>query len=74
VITPAYEKHIEWLEPLDSLKRATNGFKSVLNFVQSIDNSHLFPKFQEEIKKLDDIRNENFWEIFPELKVLNDPT
>ena len=74
VIIPAYEKHIEWLEPLDSLKRATNGFKSVLNFVQSIDNSHLFPKFQEEIKKLDAIRNENFWETFPELKVLNDPT
>jgi radical SAM protein with 4Fe4S-binding SPASM domain len=74
VIIPAYEKHIAWIEPLDSLKRATNGFKSVLNFVQTTDNNHLFPRFQEEIKKLDSIRNENFWETFPELSVLNEST
>jgi hypothetical protein len=72
IIIPAYERHIAWIDPLDSLKRATNGFKSVLNFVKSTDNSHLLPRFKEEIKKLDDIRNENFWETFPELKALNE--
>ena len=70
VIIPAYEKHIEWLDPLDSLKRATNGFKSVLNFVKNTNNSHLFPQFVEEINKLDAIRNENFWNTFPEFDKL----
>jgi radical SAM protein with 4Fe4S-binding SPASM domain len=72
VIIPAYEKHIQWIEPLDSLKRATNGFKSVLNFVKATDNSQYFSRFKEEIKKIDSIRNENFWKTFPELKVLNE--
>jgi hypothetical protein len=28
------------------------------------------PRFREEIKKLDDVRNENFWKVFPELNEL----
>ena len=67
VAIPAYEQHIAWLEPQDKLQRATNGFKSVLNFIRANDRSDLLPRFQEEIKKLDDIRNENFWNTFPEL-------
>lgn len=70
VIIPAYERHIEWLEPQDKLKRATNGFKSALNFLQSGDQSHLFTKFCEETGKLDQVRNENFFETFPEFKPL----
>jgi hypothetical protein len=38
VIKPKYEEHIAWLEPQDELKRATNGFKAMLNFIMS-DNS-----------------------------------
>jgi len=70
VVIPAYEKHIAWLEPQDKLQRATNGFKSALNFIKANDRSDVFPRFREEIKKLDDIRNENFWTTFPELLTL----
>lgn len=70
VVIPAYERHIAWLEPQDKLQRATNGFKSVLNFIKANDRSDLLPRFKEEIKKLDDIRNENFWNVFPELNDL----
>lgn len=66
VITPAYEKHLAWLEPQDRLHRATNGFKSMLNFINSNDASHLWPRFVEETTKLDTVRNENFWETFNE--------
>ena len=59
--------HLEWLEPLDSLKKSTNGFKSIMNFIMATDNSHLLPNFIEATKKIDMIRNENFWEVFPEL-------
>lgn len=66
-IKPAYEKHIAWLEPQDKLQRATNGFKSALNFVMKTSTGNHLPQFREEIAKLDNIRNENFWATFPEL-------
>jgi len=47
VIVPAYEQHIAWLTPQDSLRRATNGFRSTLNFLNSSDQSHLWPRFVE---------------------------
>jgi hypothetical protein len=70
VVIPAYEAHIAWLEPQDTLQRATNGFKSALNFICANDHSELLPKFREEVKKLDNVRNENFWKVFPELNEL----
>jgi hypothetical protein len=119
VIKPAYERHIEWLELQDPLKRASNGFKSILNFimvdqtnkeveihkheyltmagkdwptwdeflqgkksgiqevddeiatlVDTINKTKEFSEFKIQIKKLDDIRNENFWDTFPEYNVL----
>ena len=70
VVIPAYERHIEWLAPQDKLERATNGFKSALNFISANDRSDLLPRFRNEVTKLDDIRNENFWNIFPELNEL----
>ena len=38
VIKPKYQEHLAWLEPIDKLKRATNGFKSLLNFIMT-DNA-----------------------------------
>jgi radical SAM protein with 4Fe4S-binding SPASM domain len=71
VITPAYEKHIAWLEPKDRLRRATNGYKSVLSLINAQDNYKQWPDFQKQIYLLDKVRNENFWETFPEYKELN---
>jgi organic radical activating enzyme len=72
VIVPAYEQHIEWLTPQDNLKRATNGFRSTLKFMNSTDQSHLWPRFVEECAKLDTVRREDFWATFPELSSLKD--
>jgi hypothetical protein len=72
VIEPAYRQHIEWLDPQDSLRRATTGFESAINFMLSTDNSHLLPRWREETAKLDQVRNEDFWIIFTELGVLRD--
>mgnify|MGYP003342414139 CR=1 FL=1 len=70
VIQPAYEKHIAWLEPQDSLKRATNGFKSVVNLMNSQDATHHWDKFVFEIADLDRVREEDFWATFPEFNSL----
>ena len=69
-VIPAYEEHIAWLEPKDKLQRATNGFKSALNFIRANNRSDQLPRFREEIQKLDDIRREDFWKVFPELNAI----
>jgi organic radical activating enzyme len=65
-IKPAYEEHIAWLEPQDNLKRATNGFKSMLSFIMNNDGSQHWDRFVKEVADLDQVRNENFWATFPE--------
>jgi len=70
VVKPAYEKHLEWLEPQDTLKRATTGFRSVINLLMADDKSHHWSKFKQEIESLDNLRGENFWATFPELASL----
>jgi hypothetical protein len=70
VIIPAYQKHIAWLDPQDRLRRATVGFQSILNFLTANDNSAKWPDFVREIDKLDQLRNENFWDTFPEFAAL----
>lgn len=69
-IYPAYEEHIAWLEPLDKLKRGIQGYKSLLNMVKANDASNQWNRFVLETAKLDEIRNENFWELFPEFESL----
>jgi organic radical activating enzyme len=70
VIEPAYKKHLEWLTPLDPLKRATTGYNSALNLMNSNNDTTHLNRFIVEINKLDKIRNENFWETFTEFKEL----
>ena len=65
-----YEEHIEWLEPQDSLTRATVGFKSAVSFMMADDKTDLLPKFWDRTNKLDTIRNEKLLDIIPELKAL----
>ena len=70
VIKPAYEQHIEWLAPQDNLQRATNGYKSMLNFINGIDANQHWNTFVSKVEELDRVRNENFWETFSEFKEL----
>jgi organic radical activating enzyme len=69
-IKEKFQAHLEWLRPLDPLRRATVGFESALNYLESTDNSHLIPKFWSKTQQLDEIRKENILNIIPELKAL----
>jgi MoaA/NifB/PqqE/SkfB family radical SAM enzyme len=66
-IVSRFNEHLEWLRPLDTLQRATIGFESAINFMQSTDNSHLINKFWAKTYKLDSIRSEKILEVIPEL-------
>jgi len=65
-IKAKYEEHLEWLRPLDKLNRATVGFESAINFLET-DNTHLLPKFFERMTKLDEMRGETLLDVIPEL-------
>lgn len=69
-IYPAYEEHIAWLDPRDSLRRATTGYQSLVSLMKANDASGQWPRFLEECAKLDSVRNEDFWSIFPEFNKL----
>jgi radical SAM protein with 4Fe4S-binding SPASM domain len=69
-IYPAYEEHLEWLVPQDDLQRATAGYRSVVSLMKGADATANWPLFIEETAKLDAVRNENFWDLFPEFKDL----
>jgi sulfatase maturation enzyme AslB (radical SAM superfamily) len=65
-----WQEHIEWLRPQDRLNRATQGFESAINFMNSTDNTHLIDTFWRRTNELDAMRNENCLAVIPELKAL----
>lgn len=72
VVLPAIQKHLTWLMPLDSVTRATIGYRGLLNSMMSADNSHRIPEFVKQVEKLDHHRGEDFWATFPELRILKE--
>ena len=65
--TEKLEEHIAWLQPQDHLKRATNGLRSTISFMNSQTNTQHLKKFNQVTAQLDAVRTENFYEVFPEL-------
>lgn len=65
-----YQQHLDWLEPLDPLNRATVGFRSALDFMMITDNSHLLAKFWQRTQQLDDLRGQQILAVLPELATL----
>ncbi|SVC01003.1 uncharacterized protein METZ01_LOCUS253857, partial [marine metagenome] len=65
-----YNEHIDYISPLDSLQRATNGYQSAINFIKQPGNTSLLDEFRDITARLDTIRGENFKETFPEFITL----
>lgn len=64
------QRHIEWLEENDSLRRATDGFRGVLQFMDQPDDQQILADFFKENDAMDRLRGENLEETFPELSEL----
>jgi len=69
-IIAKYYKHIDYISPIDSMQRATNGYKSAINFIQQPSIPTLLEDFIKLTAKMDSIRNESFSNTFPEFKGL----
>lgn len=70
IIKQKFEQHLEWLRPLDRLRRATVGYESAIKFMYATNNEHLIDQFWAKAHQLDEIRNENILLVIPELKDL----
>jgi len=66
--TQKLNEHIDWLSPKDHLQRATNGFKSLISFMNAQDNTKHLQKFNQVTNQLDKVRTEHFYKVFPELE------
>jgi len=69
-IQKKYQEHLDWLIPLDTSGRATYGFNSILNYIQS---EKLFDRelFWKNSDALDQVHNSKLLEVFPELSMLS---
>lgn len=65
-----YQEHLAWLQDQDPLQRASEGFKSAINFMMATDNTHLIDTFWRKTHELDAIRNEKLLDTIPELEAL----
>jgi radical SAM protein with 4Fe4S-binding SPASM domain len=64
------EEHLEWLEPLDTLTRASSGYKGIINFMMQNDGTSLLPELFKTNNLIDRVRKEDFFAVFPELEEL----
>jgi radical SAM protein with 4Fe4S-binding SPASM domain len=63
------EAHIQWMESLDAWQSTINGFKNAITFMYSVDHGDDFidqSTFINLTNALDNLREENFWAVFPE--------
>lgn len=68
-----YAEHLAWLRTFSvenhvKLDYVINEFENCLTHMNSEDYTHLIPQFLEKTKRLDELRNENTLETFPELR------
>ena len=72
ILSTCYQQHIDFLDKKQAWS-TKQGFVSLRNhLLQSVENEDLLKTFAYRMKMIDDIRNENFQETFPELKDLYD--
>jgi hypothetical protein len=62
-------EHIEWLTSRKAKDKIKNQYLDVISFMNDAENGDNFAggsNFMLATEKLDKIRNENFWDVFPE--------
>jgi hypothetical protein len=65
-----YTKYIDELRLLKNSESIINDFLMAINFIKSEDYSHEIANFKKNINQVDNIRGENFVNVFPELSRL----
>jgi len=68
-IEDAFRKHIDWMTSKKASDKIKNQFIDAINFMYSNDTGDNFEgvsRFMTATTELDNLRNENFWDVYPE--------
>ena len=61
-----YSEYIRWLKTNGSRPDVIHNVSGIVDHMMSADNLHLLPEFKREITTMDNIRQENFLDVYPE--------
>lgn len=67
------QKHIKWLSAEGAKKTLIDEFDALIEYMNLDDWSNKLPKLKKQLTVLDNIREEDFRYVFPELKQVLDP-
>lgn len=62
-----YEQHLKYIEQFDHMQKVKSDFESILKFIND-DRSEEIRMFLYKTNRIDNLRKENVFDIFPELK------
>lgn len=63
-----YNVYIQWLADNKAQPHVIHAVKGIIDYMNSADHSHLIPEFKLQIQTIDQVRNERFADIYPELE------
>ncbi len=63
-----YNVYIQWLTDNKAQPHVIHAVKGIVDYMNSADHSHLIPEFKLQIQTIDQVRNERFADIYPELE------
>jgi hypothetical protein len=69
-IRQLYEEYCDWLVKNNAKDNIIHDVKGIVSYMDSVDHTNLLPEFKKQISVIDEVRNEKFIEIYPELKIL----
>jgi len=63
-IREIYAEYTHWLISNNAAKSVIHAVNGIINYMDSADHTILLPEFKNQIKLIDNIRNENFAELY----------
>ena len=69
VVRKRYDEHIDYLKQFDDVDSVINDYKNVLNFLDN-DRTDEIEMFKFKTNRIDRLRDENVFNVFPELEDL----
>jgi hypothetical protein len=65
-----YNAYVKWLQDNNSQLHVVQSINGIVDYMNSADHSNLISDFKSQIQIIDNVRNERFVEIYPELENL----
>jgi len=69
IIRTRYKNHISYLKQFNNIDSVINDYQNILNFME-IDRTDEIKMFLFKTKRIDNLRKENLYKVFPELEDL----